>query len=85
MPKTRLNISLDKDLVDFFKAYVQENRTTVANVITQFLLALKRRAQGDSTEIILSNPDFHKALIDVQSRLRDGTAEWLTFDEVFRD
>jgi len=75
MPKTRLNISLDKDLVDFFKAYVQENRTTVANVITQFLLALKRRAQGDSTEIILSNPDFHKALIDVQSRLRDGTAE----------
>jgi len=85
MPKTRLNISLDKDLVDFFKAYVQENRTTVANVITQFLLALKRRAQGDSTEIILSNPDFHKALIDVQSRLRDGTAEWLTFDEVFSD
>jgi len=85
MPKTRLNISLDKDLVDFFKAYVQENRTTLANVITQFLLALKRRAQGDSTEIILSNPDFHKALIDVQSRLRDGTAEWLTFDEVFGD
>lgn len=83
MSKTRLNISLDQDLVDFVKVYVHENRTTVANVITQFLLALKRQAQGDSMEMILSNPDFHKALIDVQSRLRDGTAKWHPFEEVF--
>lgn len=85
MPKTRLNISLDQDLVDFVKVYVKESRTTVAEVITQFLLALKRQSQGDSMEIILSNPDFHKALIDVQSRLRDGTATWHTFEEVFGD
>ncbi len=85
MPKTRFNISLDQDLVDFVKVYVKENRTTVAEVITQFLLALKRQAQGDSMEIIFSNPDFHKALIDVQSRLRDGTARWHTFEEVFGD
>ena len=85
MPKSRLNISLDQDLVDFVKIYVQENRTTVADVITQFLLALKRQAQGDSMEIIFSNPDFHKALVDVQSRLRDGTAEWHTYEEVFGD
>ena len=85
MPKTRFNISLDQDLVDFVKVYVKENRTTVAEVITQFLLALKRQAQGDSMEIIFSNPDFHKALIDVQSRLRDGTATWHTFEEVFGD
>lgn len=85
MPKTRFNISLDQDLVDFVKVYVKENRTTVAEVITQFLLALKRQTQGDSMEIILSNPDFHKALIDVQSRLRDGTARWHTFEEVFGD
>ena len=85
MPKTRFNISLDQDLVDFVKVYVKENRTTVAEVVTQFLLALKRQAQGDSMEIILSNPDFHKALIDVQSRLRDGTARWHTFEEVFGD
>ena len=83
MSKSRLNISLDHDLVNFIKVYARENRTTVADVITQFLLALKRRAQGDSMEIILSNPDFHKALIDVQSRLRDGTAEWHSFEEVF--
>jgi len=85
MHKTRLNISLDQDLANFVKVYVQENRTTVAEVITQFLLALKRQAQGDSMEIILSNPDFHKALISVQSRLRDGTAKWHTFEEVFSD
>ncbi len=85
MPKARLNISLDQDLVDFVKVYVKENRTTVADVVTQFILALKRQAQGDSMEIILSNPDFRKALIDVQSRLRDGTARWHTFEEVFGD
>ena len=85
MSKSRLNISLDHDLVNFIKVYARENRTTVADVITQFLLALKRRAQGDSIEIILSNPDFHKALVDVQSRLRDGTAEWHTFEEVFAE
>ncbi len=85
MSKTRLNISLDQDLVDFVKVYVRENRTTVAEIITQFVLALKRQTQGESMEIILSNPDFHKALIDVQSRLRKGTAKWHTFEEVFSD
>ena len=85
MSKTRLNISLDQDLVDFVKIYVKENRTTVANVVTQLILALKRQAQGDSMEIILSDPDFHKALLDVQSRLRNGTAKWHTFEEVFGD
>ena len=85
MAKARLNISLDQDLVDFVKVYVRENRTTVADVVTQFVLALKRQAQGDSMEIILSNPDFHRALLDVQSRLGNGTAEWHTFEEVFGD
>ena len=85
MPKARLNISLDQDLVDFVKVYVRENRTTVADVVTQFVLALKRQAQGDSMEIILSNPDFHKALLEVQSRLSNGTARWYTFEEVFGD
>ncbi len=28
MAKTRLNISLDHDLVDFIKVYVKENRTS---------------------------------------------------------
>ena len=85
MSKARLNISLDQDLVDFVKVYVRENRTTVADVITQFVLGLKRHSQGDSMEIILSNPDFHKAVLDIQSRLRNDTAQWYTFEEVFGD
>ena len=83
MSKARLNISLDQDLVDFVKVYVRENRTTVADVITQFVLTLKRHAQGESMEIILSDPDFHKAILNVKSTLRDGTAKWHTFEEVF--
>jgi len=66
MPKARLNISPDQDLVDFVKVYVRENRTTVADVITQFVLSLKRHAQGESMEIILSDPDFHKAILNVK-------------------
>ena len=85
MPKTRLNISLDQDLADFVKIYVKENRTTVADVVTQFILALKRKAQGDSMDIILSDPDFHKTLLDVQARLCNGTAQWHSFEEVFGD
>ena len=83
MPKTRLNISIDQDLADFIKIYARENRTTVAEIFTQLLLSLMKRRQGDPMEIILSNPDFHEALIDVQTKLRNGKAEWHTFEGVF--
>ncbi len=83
MPKTRLNISLDQDLADFIKMFAKENRTTASEVITQFILGLKRQTKDDSMDIIFSNPDFYQALTDVQSRLRDGSASWHTFDEVF--
>jgi hypothetical protein len=85
MSKTRLNISLDQDLAEYIKIYAQENRTTTSEVFTQFILGLKRRRQGDSMDIIYSNPDFYKAVLDVQNRLKDGLAEWYSFDEVFGD
>ncbi|MDM8550637.1 hypothetical protein QUF72_11185 [Desulfobacterales bacterium HSG2] len=85
MPKRSLNISIDYDLVNFIEIYARENRITVSDVITQFLLSLRQRAQEDGAEIIFSNPDFHKAVIEAQTRLRDGTAEWHTFEEVFGD
>ncbi|MCD4750383.1 MAG: DUF6364 family protein [Thermoanaerobaculales bacterium] len=85
MAKNRINLSLDQDLVDFAKAFAAENRTTVAEVITQYLLGLKRRVQGETTEKILSHPAFHEAMVEVRARLRDGNAEWSTFDEVFSD
>lgn len=83
MLKTRLNISLDHDLADFIKVYAQENRTTASDVITQFILGLKRETQNDSMNLILSDPKFCQTLKDVQTRLRNGSAEWYSFDEVF--
>ncbi|OGL43774.1 MAG: hypothetical protein A2161_07130 [Candidatus Schekmanbacteria bacterium RBG_13_48_7] len=83
MAKTRLNISFDEDLASFIRVYAQENRTTAADVITQFILSLKRQSTVDIMDIIITNPDFQKALIQVQSRLRDGSAKWYTFEEVF--
>lgn len=85
MAKDRLNISLDRDLVEFVKLFAAENRTTVADVITQYLLSLKRRIRGETAERILADPAFYEAMEDVRSRLREGKAEWLTFEEVFSD
>lgn len=83
MPKTRLNLSLDQDLAEFAKVFAAENRTSVAEMVTQYLLALKRRAEGDHMERILTHPAFHQAMEDCQARLRAGTAQWHTYDEVF--
>lgn len=83
MLKTQLNISLDKELADFVNIYAQENRITASELITQFILGLKRQTREDSTDVILSNPEFCQAVKDVQRKLRDGSAEWHTFEEVF--
>jgi len=45
MLKTRLNISTDKDLAEFIKIYAAENRTTIANIITQYILSIKKQVK----------------------------------------
>lgn len=85
MSKTRINISLDEDLADFARIFAAENRTSVAEVITQYLLTLKRRVEGQGTEKILSHPAFIKAMEEAQDKLRNGTAKWHSYDEVFGD
>ena len=85
MPKTRLNISLDQDLAEFAKVFAAENRTSVADIITQYLLSLKRRVEGEYTEKILAHPAFQKAMEDAQAKLRDGTAKWHSYEDVFGD
>ena len=85
MAKTRLNISLDQDLVDFAKIFAAENRTTVAEIITQYMLTLKRRVEGENAEKILAHPAFQEAMAEAQARLRDGRAVWHDYDEVFGD
>ena len=85
MHKTRLNVSLDQDLAEFAKVFAAENRTSVADMVTQYLLALKRRVEGESMEKILANPIFQQAMEDAQAKLRAGTAQWHSYDEVFGD
>ena len=85
MAKARLNVSLDKDLIEFAKVFAAENRTSVAEMMTQYLLSLKRRVDGAHMEPVLSHPAFHQAMEDAQARLRDGSAEWHSYDDVFED
>ena len=85
MPKTRINISLDQDLADFAKVFAVENRTSVADIVTQYLLTLKRRIEGQDSERILSHPAFQEAMDVAQEKLKDGSAEWYSYDEVFKD
>jgi hypothetical protein len=85
MPKTRLNISLDQDLAEFAKVFAAENRTSVANIVTQYLLALKRRSEGEYIEKILTHTAFKQAMEDVRAKLQSGTAEWHSYNDVFED
>ena len=85
MAKVRLNISTDQDLADFIKVFAAENRTTVAEIFTQYVLAIKRKTEGERTETILSNPVFQETMAEVQAKLQEGSAVWHTYDEVFGD
>lgn len=83
MPKARLNISLDQDLIEFVKTFSEENRTTVAEVFTQFLLNLKREKAGDPTEFILSDKAFRESMLMIMKKLRTGEARWYSYKDVF--
>ncbi len=83
MSKTRINISLDQDLADFAKVFAVENRTSVADIVTQYLLTLKRRIEGQDTERILAHPAFQESMKIAQEKLQNGSAKWYSYDEVF--
>ena len=83
MGKTRINISLDQDLAEFAKVFAAENRVWVADMITQYLLVLKRRVAVEDMDPILAPPAFAKAMAEAQARLRKGSAKWHSYDEVF--
>lgn len=85
MPKTRINISLDQDLADFAKVFAKENRTSVADIVTQYLLTLKRRIEGQDSERILSHPAFQEAMEEAQENLKNGSVVWYSYDEVFNN
>lgn len=83
MGKGKLNITLDSDLIEYVKLFASENRTTVSEVIGQFLLNLKRAREDDHTECILSNPVFRESLMDCISKNRSGKMKWHDYDEIF--
>ncbi len=83
MSKTRINVSLDQDLAEFAKIFAAENRTTVADMVTQYLLALKRRVEGEYVDNLFAHPAFHQAMEEAQTKLRSGSAQWHSYDEVF--
>ena len=84
MQKTRINLTLDSDLIDFIKEYAETQRTTVSEVFTQFALKLKRAKENDPTETILADPDFADSLLQTIEKIKSGTVTWHSYDEVFK-
>jgi hypothetical protein len=83
MQKSKINITLDKDLIEYAKLYAKEQRTSVSEIFTQFLLNLKRVKEGDSTQAILADPDFRESLLETISRIKSGKVKWSKYKEVF--
>lgn len=83
MRKEKINITLDKDLIEYAKLYAEEQRTSVSEIFTQFLLNLKRVKEGDPTQIILADPDFRESLLETISRIKSGKMKWSKYKEVF--
>jgi len=83
MQKSKLNITLDQDLIEFAKNYAKYQRTTVSEIFTQFILNLKRSKESDPTDFIMADPDFRESLLDTVSKIRSGEVKWHSYDEVF--
>ena len=84
MTKGKINITLDKDLIEYAKIYAEEQRTSVSEIFTQFILNLKRTKENNPIEIILSDPDFKESLLETIERIRSGKIKWYDYKEVFK-
>lgn len=84
MQKSKINITMDKDLIDYAKQYASKQRTTVSEVFTQFVLSLKRIDEDDPTQIILADQTFRDSLLTTMENIRSGKTKWLHYDEVFK-
>jgi hypothetical protein len=83
MAKGKMNITMDKDLIEYAKIYANEQRTTVSEVFSQFVLSLKRVKENDPTETILADPGFRDTLLETMTRIQSGDVRWSGYDEVF--
>ena len=85
MAKSRLNLSIDEDLIDFAKDFAAKNRMAVADMVTQYFLSLKRQDERELQQSLLANPAFQAAMEETKEKLKQGTAKWFSFEEVFGD
>ncbi len=83
MQKGKINITLDKDLIDYAKIYAEQQRTSVSEIFTQFVLNLKRTKESDPTEVILADPDFAESLLETIAGIKSGKVKWSKYKEVF--
>ncbi|MFH0773878.1 MAG: DUF6364 family protein [bacterium] len=83
MQKSRMNITMDKDLIDYAKIYAEYQRTSVSEIFAQFILNLKRTKENEPTEIILADTDFTESLLQTISRIKSGNVQWSKYKEVF--
>ena len=83
MAKIKLNVTMDQDLVEYAKAYAAEQRTSVSEIFTQFILNLKRRNEDEPVTILLKDPEFRKSLLSTMDKIQSGRTSWSTYDEVF--
>ena len=83
MAKIKLNVTMDQDLVEYAKAYAAEQRTSVSEIFTQFILNLKRRNENEPMTILLEDPEFRKSLLSTMDKIQSGQTRWSTYDEVF--
>jgi hypothetical protein len=83
MPKKKINITLDQDLIEYAKIYAIRQRTTVSEIFTQFILSLKRVNEDDPMKIFLDDPGFRDSLMETMNKIQSGETKWSTYDEVF--
>ena len=84
MQKSKINISMDQDLIEYAKLYASQQRTTVSEVFTQFILNLKRVHEDDPTQIVLDDSEFKNSLLATMEKIRSGNTKWSGYDEVFK-
>ena len=84
MQKSKINITMDPDLIEYAKLYAAKQRTTVSEVFTQFVLNLKRVHEDDPMQIILADPGFRDSVLATMTKIQSGETKWSSYDEVFR-
>ena len=84
MQKSKINITMDPDLIEYAKLYASKQRTTVSEIFTQFILNLKRVHEDDPMQVILADPGFRDGLLATMAKIQSGETKWSSYDEVFR-